>query len=557
MGNTQGTSESTITHNVSDQFSISKSNITFIVVKQDLLLGEVSIYKTNTTKQTILCKNVMLEDQSLLTEENLRKLTQRVDISHKNLVHNYGCIIDMSSKEVVKVSIFFEPAASDAAEEFSKRAKEQNFFEEEELTSTLVNCIEALQHLQSHSIHHGCICPSSILMSLEREIKLLDHSLVKEEHSAYFGCFDGLHNSYSAPEILELVRKGKPDAIDSINSYKADVFSLGMTFLYAALLEEPTDCYNWKDKTINYSKVLDRYDRVRDKYQGPFANLLQYLLKVNPKDRPDFSSLKANLPHYQENTWYERDVRFANGAQKQNLQDKQKKATAYSYFTPKKNSNNNEFPESEKFNFTNPEVLEIIREAKTKNWSKYSSTHNKSNPDRVLTEAAIKQHNNHLRYANAFEDDHNRIFNSKNYGSRLQRGYHSAIKENDGYGRHFDTSKRSFNSPTVNKIISEVYSSHYSSPDKPRVNKNVYENSSLYHNPINNQQHCLNYHGKKDWISGLTPNATKSPLAVKTTEETIRELREKYGSNSQQSTDQNTKVDLQVLVKLQLDLENS
>ena len=75
------------------------------------------------------------------------------------------------------------------------------------------------------------------------------------------------------------------------NTYKSDVFSLGMCILYAATLSD--DClYDIRELTdMNMIKnILESY--LYKRYSIGFIRLLLCLLEINEKKRPDFIQLE-------------------------------------------------------------------------------------------------------------------------------------------------------------------------------------------------------------------------------------------------------------------------
>lgn len=292
MGNSH--SHSAMWYSTSQELVLSENNLTYVRTQNDARLGEVDEFQHNITKELLLRKEILLEDQTQLTPDNLRKLKARVQLKHENLSTIYGFSLETESEGPSKIAIFVEAFLSEAGTEFRSRAKEQSFFEEDELYTTLVPVIQALAYLQKYMISHGHITPEAILMSREAEIKILDHSLFEKEHSAYAACLQGAQIPYLAPELFALLDKNK-DSFTDFDPFKADSFALGMTFLHGALLEEPNDCYNWETHVFEVSKLSKRIDRVREKYPGRFTDILSQLLKLNPEERPDAQALATRV----------------------------------------------------------------------------------------------------------------------------------------------------------------------------------------------------------------------------------------------------------------------
>ena len=75
------------------------------------------------------------------------------------------------------------------------------------------------------------------------------------------------------------------------NTYKSDVFSLGMCILFAATLND--NClYDIRELTnMNIiMEILERY--LRKRYSIGFIRLLSLLLEVDERKRPDFIQLE-------------------------------------------------------------------------------------------------------------------------------------------------------------------------------------------------------------------------------------------------------------------------
>ena len=75
------------------------------------------------------------------------------------------------------------------------------------------------------------------------------------------------------------------------NTYKSDVFSLGMCILFAATLSE--DClYDIRELTdMNHIKnILESY--LSKRYSNVFIRLLLCFLEVDEKKRPDFIQME-------------------------------------------------------------------------------------------------------------------------------------------------------------------------------------------------------------------------------------------------------------------------
>lgn len=530
MGNTE--SKQPIWHSTCYELPLAQENLTFIKSRNDALLGNLDELVHKSNNESLLKKEILINDQSALTEDALHRLKQRVHLTNENLLKIYGFALNVSNEGTSKIDIFFEPFASSAAIEFGVRQKEKSPFEEEELYTTIIAVAQTLALLQDHKISHGHMTPEAILMSRDGDIKLLDHSLVHKENSAYVACLEGAKSPYIAPELLNLLRENSAITSD-VNLYKADVFSLGMTFLYGALLEEPTNCYNWETREFNEAALAEKIKQVQAKYPGRFSNILAQILAVNPAERPDPVTLLTKITYYENSQFAKGTSQYATGS--------------YS---------------SSQYTFVDPRVQEIIREAKEKNWIKSYTTQSNTSPVYYSQQLAETNRTAALtrsegKYQSPFLDRYSEYLSKTQFISK-QLTPETEIT-------HLDTSKLIFNRPEVNEVIENVIGlrksgviekKEWSSPllqsayiesyaKQHFVNEEKLAGSCCLQSFESPQKKSYNQLVRESdgyaWGSGVktTANETttvnvsvmKSPRKIQTKEEIIKELRSKYGSH--------------------------
>lgn len=560
-----------IWHSTFSDLDLSGAKLTHLRRITDASIGEIDEFELESipSKELVFRKEIPVEGDKQLTPEGLRRLKARVHHKHENLATIYGFKLESTTESQTKLSLFFEPFATNAESEFQKRQQNRQFFDEEELTSSLSAVAEALAFLQKQRISHGNIGPSSILMSNEGEIKLLDHSLFANEHSAYFACLKGSQIPYLAPELFSLLKQDK-SGVNRVNAYKADVFALGMTFLYAALLEEPIDCYNWETLTFNSANLSKRIERVYKKYPGQFSNLLSHTLHIEAAHRPDAQSLLANFEYYQRNgasdkaSTYQTPEKLMMSRGAITQQDHLKSSH---FITPNKESQS--FSASQ-VNFVDPRVQEIIREAKERNWIRGTASADHAYQDESSEEQFTLLKETGIKYRNPFLE-----------GSRdnlKQSGFIYKVVTQETDESKFDRSKFIHNSPEVNGIIASFKKSKgkvavierrpdlsvlYSKTIESQVNKLVigdeksfgdahystYKNYGEFtHTETPEKKTFSFYDPYKTYLSShiMSPAATTmSPKKIQSKEEIIRELREKFGSK--QKLFEEKKVNIQIL----------
>ncbi|OMJ66291.1 hypothetical protein SteCoe_36917 [Stentor coeruleus] len=127
-------------------------------------------------------------------------------------------------------------------------------------------------------------------------IKIIDYSISVVSHESLTGGeTSGIHPlqgtaGYMAPEIVEGIKKGEKKGIFKMS--RADVFSLGLSFLQMLTLQNYTD-YNTIEKN---GLLMQEVAKLRYPWAQP---MLSAMLKADPNSRPKFRELLTcinNMP---------------------------------------------------------------------------------------------------------------------------------------------------------------------------------------------------------------------------------------------------------------------
>lgn len=278
-------------------FSLDELNFFYLHPRKDMRFGDLEELEYRPKCCIVFRKNTVITDSALATHENLFWLQQRSQLRCPNLLAVKGFTYQLKEqKEEFKatLSITFESFVSDADHEFISRQNSKNHFQEEELVNSLEGCFKALELLESNDIHHGYLTPFSLVMGHDGELKIADHGLLDREDALFHKIKLGIHLPYIAPELLPEVRTD--DGLtyrECKGKFKADIFSLGMVFLHAALLEEPNDCYDWKNLKFEKEKLAQRLVRLKESYPGKLSAILKAMLQLQPAKRPEYSLLRT------------------------------------------------------------------------------------------------------------------------------------------------------------------------------------------------------------------------------------------------------------------------
>lgn len=121
-------------------------------------------------------------------------------------------------------------------------------------------------------------------------LKIPDNGILTPIKNNYFKALAGECRSYLSPELMRAY--SRKDASPKYNVYKSDVFSLGMTLLYASNFVRPnTTCYEWTTNQINTRNLQDYIKALTTKYSPTWKQLLETMLRLDEESRPDFNGL--------------------------------------------------------------------------------------------------------------------------------------------------------------------------------------------------------------------------------------------------------------------------
>jgi len=222
--------------------------------------------------------------------------------SSKNLsiIHIYG----MQSKKLDKTTkvlyILMELAESDWEKEIRKKSLYKNYYSENELTSIIKILIKSFSELQKEKISHRDIKPQNILICKNNVFKIADFGEAKElRRRGKVTRIQTIRGTelYMSPLLYSAIKIEKNAIETEHNTYKSDVFSLGLCLLYAAclnfnLLLEIRDIFNMK--------ILEKIVRnnIGKRYSEKLVKLIIGMIEIEEDKRMDFLELEKYLENY-------------------------------------------------------------------------------------------------------------------------------------------------------------------------------------------------------------------------------------------------------------------
>lgn len=183
--------------------------------------------------------------------------------------------------------------------ELGKREGEKNFYRQEELFLILYDWLTAAKEFQVRGIKLGDVRPSQmVITSSTKRIKLINTASFPWEMCAVDKILDNYDNTtkfYLSPEEVDYVKTPARNA--KLPNSKTEAFSLGLSILEAALLENSEDLYANSPRVIDLQELTRRIERLGKKYPL-LKHYVSLLLKLAPEERYSSGELWSVLKIY-------------------------------------------------------------------------------------------------------------------------------------------------------------------------------------------------------------------------------------------------------------------
>ena len=200
--------------------------------------------------------------------------------------------------------VLMEAANCDWEKEIINRCENNAFYKESQLMQILSELVKTFAILEKNGISHRDVKPQNILCFGENGYKISDFGEAKNsknfnaKYAKNYAYEDNTMKQtlrgtelYMSPLLFQALRVNPYQCL-KYNSYKSDVFSLGMCMFLASSLDYE-GLYEVREITKNPKKtkfVVNRYLNMR--YSQKYINLLITMLQIEEKDRPDFVLLE-------------------------------------------------------------------------------------------------------------------------------------------------------------------------------------------------------------------------------------------------------------------------
>ena len=213
---------------------------------------------------------------------------------HSGIIRIFGDLWRKTSFDY-EYYVIMELCERDWEQEIFVRYQYHEYYTEKELVSILGQIITTCALLQKNNISHRDIKPQNILYK-KGQYKLCDFGEAKilSKKGIIIQKIRGTEMFMSPILFFGLHDGEKPAEKIKHNTYKSDVYSLGMCALFAATLNFDCPC------KIRELKSMSRIEEIvnknlSDKYSNNFISFILEMLEVNENIRPDFIELEAQI----------------------------------------------------------------------------------------------------------------------------------------------------------------------------------------------------------------------------------------------------------------------
>ena len=266
----------------------------FKIIKQ---IGEGTFGKIYSSEWIKNKKKYAMKKMILHTEDDVKINKQNTDLLY-NFIQNTKCdgVIKVYGAQCEKKKegeyiyyVLMELAGADWENEIKNRFNTKKYYAEGELLLILRQLVKTFALLQKNNITHRDVKPQNILI-VDELYKICDFGEAK-----IIGSNAVIHQTirgtelYMSPILFRALNCRQLHIIH--NTYKSDVFSLGMCVLLAASLTYHS-LYDIRElKNMDSIKnILVKY--LIAKYSYKFVDILMKMLEINEDLRPDFLDLE-------------------------------------------------------------------------------------------------------------------------------------------------------------------------------------------------------------------------------------------------------------------------
>ena len=280
--------------------------------------GKVFLIKSlQTEKEYALKETVITKNKEIFLYFSMNEIDILSKLDNPYIISLKCAFKTQIDEETEKLNIIMEYVDNgDLNQLITEYKDDDKIISQDRLLNWLFQLCLALLYLKENEIIHRDIKPSNIFLMQDDTIKLGDFGISKKVSiSNDLKIFVGTP-IYTSPEIIQ--KKNY--------SYKADIWSLGITFIQLISLRLPfvvtekEEIYNnilnkeLNPKILNKDKT-DFNETIKNNYSKEFLDLINQMVSINPDDRPSVKDIlnknmiKRRMENYLlENNFNEKEI---------------------------------------------------------------------------------------------------------------------------------------------------------------------------------------------------------------------------------------------------------
>ena len=270
--------------------------------------GKIYAIKWLKTNDLYALKKMDLDEYDVYVFQKKVRIIQNFikSTKHNGVIKLYGDkSIPIQNTNQFNYYVIMELAERDFEKEINSRRVANKYYTEEELLDIIIQLVKTLSLMQKNNITHRDVKPQNILL-IKGFYKLCDFGETKII-TGVGPILQSVRGSelYMSPILFYAYNKNVPSVLH--NTYKSDVFSLGMCTLLAACLTARPLCDLREIKnmitieTIIINNLINRYSK-------KMINLIIKMLEIDENLRMDF----IQLEEYISNIWPDKEYYFKN-----------------------------------------------------------------------------------------------------------------------------------------------------------------------------------------------------------------------------------------------------
>jgi NIMA (never in mitosis gene a)-related kinase len=283
--------------NIEKMGPIGKLNLSeFIQISQigKGTFGKIFSVKWKKNNKLYVLKKEIFNDEEIVKKRNkiVAILTDFLErTKNKGVVQIYSNLWERNKQEFIYYELM-ELGERDWDKEINLRRQNNKFYTEIELLNIALQLIRTLSLLQKNHITHRDIKPQNVLI-VNGKYKLCDFGEIRimEREGIVVQRIRG-SELYMSPILFYGLRANLIQV--KHNTYKSDVFSLGMCLLYAATMYfNCTDEIREMTDMEKINIILNKY--LSERYSEKIISLIYLMLQIEEQLRPDFIQLEDKI----------------------------------------------------------------------------------------------------------------------------------------------------------------------------------------------------------------------------------------------------------------------